>query len=256
MGEEMENNLPAINYSDRKTIEMLKRTVAVGATDEEFAMFSELCKSTGLNPFKREIWFIKAGGRAQIMTGINGYLSIANRHQMFDGMEVSFEWEGDRLVAAECKVHRKDRKYPSVAVALMSEWAGNSPIWKSKPSVMLAKVAKSIAIREAFSLELAGTYTEEEMPPQYSAGAVPMQQAIPMQDVKQVFPAELLKPKGLRRYTIEGIAEEKLEDAFIYLQSQGAYESETPGIWYSEKRIPKMDKYEITETQLAEGVAA
>jgi phage recombination protein Bet len=247
----MDNTPTVINFDDRRMVETLKRTVAQGATDEEFMMFSELCKSTGLNPFKREIWCIKAGGRAQIMTGINGYLSIANRHPMFDGMEVSFEWDGDRLIAAECKVHRKDRKFPSVAVALMSEWGGSTPIWKSKPSVMLAKVAKSIAIREAFPVELAGTYTEEEMPPQFSK---PQEPAAPQAAL--AIAASLPEPKQLYTYNLATVPDDKLEDVFAYLQSQGAYESENPGTWYSPKRLPKMAKYEVTDTQTAESVAA
>ncbi len=246
----MENNLPGIDFKSREIINMLKRTVAQGATDEEFFMFAELCKATGLNPLKREVWFIKSGGRPQIMTGISGYLTIANRHPMFDGMEVSFEYKGEALHSATCKVYRKDRKYPSVAVALMSEWKGSTPIWKTKESVMLAKVAKSIAIREAFPVELAGTYTEEEMPPQFSK---PQEPAAP---AALVVAASLPEPKQLYTYNLATVPDDKLEDVFAYLQSQGAYESENPGTWYSPKRLPKMQKYEVTETQLAESVAA
>lgn len=149
-------------------LQTLRHTVAPGLTDVEFSLFAEMCRATGLNPVTKEIWAIKAGGRLQLMTGINGFLRIANSHPQFDGMEVTNEFDGKTLVACTVKVHRKDRKYPSVATAYLAEYAKPSPIWKQMPSIMLAKCAKSLAIREAFIQELGGLYTAEEMPNEYS----------------------------------------------------------------------------------------
>jgi hypothetical protein len=50
----------------------------------------------------------------------------------------------------------------------MAEYSKPTPIWKSMPSVMLAKCAKSLAIREAFIQELGGLYTAEEMPSNFA----------------------------------------------------------------------------------------
>ena len=146
----------------------LRNTIAPGLSDAEFGLFAEIVKSTGLNPFTKEIWAIKAGGRLQLMTGINGFLRIANSHPQYDGMEVEHEWDEKGLVACTVKVHRKDRKFPSVATAYMAEYSKPTPIWKSMPSVMLAKCAKSLAIREAFIQELGGLYTAEEMPANFA----------------------------------------------------------------------------------------
>lgn len=176
-----------INYNDEKALRLIQNTIAPTATPEEFGMFVEYCKSTGLNPFKKEIWFIKTPGyrkkdgtnapaRVQIMTGINGYLAIANRHSQFDGMECTVEYKekGDSkvIVGATAKVYRKDRKYPSIATALWEEYYkpnpyGNKGVWEQMPSIMIAKCAKSLALREAFPQELNGLYTEEEMPAAY-----------------------------------------------------------------------------------------
>jgi len=150
----------------------LRNTVAPGLTDAEFLLFSEMCRATGLNPATKEIWAIKAGGRLQLMTGINGFLKIANSHPQYDGMEVSFEWEGKSLHSATVKVYRKDRRFPSVATAYWSEYMKSTPIWRSMPTIMLAKCAKSLAIREAFINELGGLYTQEEMPAEYSSTRV------------------------------------------------------------------------------------
>lgn len=164
----MSENVPSkIDYNDQKMIATIKGTVAKDATPEEFVMFMELCKASGLNPFKREVWFIKAGGRAQIMTGIGGFMAIANSHPMYDGMVVEVD-DDENPTKATCSVYRKDRKFPSVGVALMKEYRKSGPTWQQMPRVMLTKVAKSIAIREAFPQELNGLYTAEEMPEEYS----------------------------------------------------------------------------------------
>ena len=150
-------------------LQALRNTVAPGLTEPEFRLFAEMCRATGLNPATKEIWAIKAGGRLQLMTGINGFLKIANSHPAFDGMEVSHEWDGKNLVSCTVKVHRKDRKFPAIATAYMAEYGKPTPIWKQMPSVMLAKCAKSLAIREAFIQELGGLYTAEEMPSSFAA---------------------------------------------------------------------------------------
>ena len=47
--------------------------------------------------------------------------------------------------------------------AYYEEYRGSSPIWKKMPRVMLAKCAESRALRRAFSSELSGLYSPEEM---------------------------------------------------------------------------------------------
>jgi hypothetical protein len=115
------------------------------------------------------------------MTGINGFLTIANNHQMFDGMEILVD-NDEKPTKAVCKVYRKDRKYPSEGVALLKEYGKDTPIWKQMPRVMLTKVAKSIALREAFPQELAGLYTQEEMPTEF---AVPSREISTPQVIKE-----------------------------------------------------------------------
>ena len=152
---------------------LLLNTVAKGATEAEFLMFIEFCKATGLNPYKKEIWFIKTNkGDVQIMTGINGFLTIANRHPQFDGMSVSINEENGKLISATATVYRKDRSHPSEATVYLQEYFkpskfGNG-MWEKMPKMMLQKVAKSVALREAFPQELGGMYIQEEMPSEFS----------------------------------------------------------------------------------------
>ena len=164
----------ALDFSRQDVIDTIRTTVAKDLSQPEFLLFLEHCKATGLNPFKKEVWGIKAGGRLQVMTGINGFLAIANAHPQYDGMEVEVD-NDEKPTKATCRVWRKDRKFPAVGVAMLREYAKDTPIWKQMPRVMLTKVAKSIAIREAFPQELNGIYTEEEMPSQFAAPAKPAQ---------------------------------------------------------------------------------
>lgn len=185
----MTTNLTTIDFENKQTIETLINTVAKGATVSEFRMFAEMCKATGLNPYKKEIWCIITGEgqsrKVQMMVGINGFVAIANDQPEYDGMEVI---EGD-LIEIEAgknkilvpsfvtaKVYRKDRKFPSVFTAKWSEYSqslvskyGNLTVWGQKPGVMLAKCAKSMALREAFPQRLNGLHTEEEFNPENQA---------------------------------------------------------------------------------------
>lgn len=238
-----------INYEDKQTIETIKRSIAVGATNEEFQLFIHYCRTTGLNPFRREIWFIKTGNRPQIMIGINGYLQVANRHQAYDGMEVDIELSADgNPRKATAKVYRKDRKYPSVGIALMKEWRKDTPIWKALPSVMLAKVAKSIAIREAFAIELTGTYTEEEMPEGYAA---PLD-VTPRTEEPEKAPAPVAAPPA-RRWTydiagkLEGRSDSERDTFKLWLSQKGGEFDQETGLWTFGDRMPALDLYLVKQ---------
>lgn len=180
-------SLATLDYTDAEMLKVLRATVAVGATDAEFAFFIEYCKSTGLNPWKRECWCIiipekkytKRNGeqgfsprQVQIMTGINGYFAIANSDPQYDGMEVETERdEAGKPRHVTVKAYRKDRSRPSVGEAWIDEDAqfmGGYGVWDKRPSTLLAKVAKARALRECFSQKLGISYTPEEMPPEYS----------------------------------------------------------------------------------------
>src|SRR5689334_10954529 len=45
-------------FEDPKLLETIKQTVCKGATDAQLRMFIEVCKSTGLNPFLKEVYYV------------------------------------------------------------------------------------------------------------------------------------------------------------------------------------------------------
>lgn len=268
------NDKQLITQNNVEMLHTLRNTVAPGLTDSEFALFAEIVKSTGLNPVTKEVWAIKAGGRLQLMTGINGFLRIANSHPMFDGMEVEFEWDNKQLISATAKVYRKDRRFPAVATAYMNEYGKQSPIWKTMPSVMLSKCAKSLAIREAFVQELGGLYTQEEMPAEYApprATTIPQEALIvsektnrvigakvePVEDIVDVETGEIfdqpddlpgfleVKPKAKKSkatttyYNLETLQGDKLVIAETYLVANNAKRL-TETHWKSPIRLEKL----------------
>ena len=228
----------------------LRNTVAPGLTDPEFMLFAEMCRATGLNPATKEIWAIKAGGRLQLMTGINGFLKIANSHPQFDGMEVSFEHdEKGFLVSSTAKVYRKDRKFPSVATAYLAEYGKPTPIWKQMPTIMLSKCAKSLAIREAFINELGGLYTAEEMPNEFAPPKTyeppPIDPAV-HGDVIELRAFDAPKPKATPTlYDVSKVEGEHRTAAENYLKSCAA-KHVTGTIWRSPIRLQRLTQC-ITE---------
>ncbi len=192
----------ASKYDDREMLETLKQTVAKGATDAEFKMFIEVCRSTGLNPFLKEIWCavpMKNGVRSQygavlIMAGRDGYLRVANEHPMFDGMEtrVDRDEKTKTPIKATCSVWRKDRSHPITCEAYFSEYYkpsyGDKPgIWDTYKSAMIGKVAEVLALKRSFSIN--GVVSEEEIGPQDQQGSREAQK-----EVAEAKIAEMQKP--------------------------------------------------------------
>ena len=167
-----------LESKNAKKIALIRGTVAQNATDTELQLFLEFAKSTGLNPFKKEIWFIKAGGRLQMMTGINGFFAIANGDPNFDGFESglidpngdykTLAYPTDDYIGAWCKVYRKDRRIPCEGVAMLNEYDKKQGNWKTMNRVMIVKCAESVALRKAFPQQLNGLYTAEEMPKEFA----------------------------------------------------------------------------------------
>lgn len=212
----MENGI--IKY-DSSTVQTIKETVAQYATDAELRMFIEMCKSTGLNPFKKEIWFIKTQDKqgrwhVHMMTGINGYHRIANDQAEYDGLEAGFvgadgsylplTYPKNDFIGAWAKVYRKDRRVATEGVAMREEYDKGFGNWKTMPRVMLQKCAESVALRKAFPQQLNGLLTQEEMPEDYNVPQPPAE-PITVADVKkaQAARAEQASPAtGTIRYQL------------------------------------------------------
>src|SRR5215207_8377898 len=78
---------PAVQAWTPEQIDLIKKTVANGASDNELALFLQVAKRSGLDPFTRQVHFVKRGDRATIQTGIDGYRAIAERTGTLAGIE-------------------------------------------------------------------------------------------------------------------------------------------------------------------------
>jgi phage recombination protein Bet len=165
---------------DTKTISLIKRTVAVGATDDELKMFIHQATKSGLDPLARQIYFIKrksfnkAKGayeeKVNIQASIDGLRLVAQRSNLYAGQDEP-EYGRDEKGEPFCKVrvykwHGNTRYQVAVGVAYWKEYcppSGQDFMWKKMPHTMLAKVAEALALRKAFPQELSGIYSAEEM---------------------------------------------------------------------------------------------
>ena len=165
---------------NQEQVNLIKNTVAKGATNDELQMFMYLANQYSLDPFKKEIWFMKYAGQTNIMTSRDGYLKYAQLNEDFEGLMSFVVKEGDvfEIDASEYKVTHKfgakrgpilgawarcDRKgkKPFIAYVEFAEYNKNTNIWKSYPSAMIQKVAEVFVLKRAFGIN--GLVTKEEI---------------------------------------------------------------------------------------------
>ena len=163
-----------------KQVQLIKDTVAKGATDQELQLFLHVCAKTGLDPFMRQIHLIKRWDStlqrevATIQTGIDGYRVVAERSGTYAGQdEPSFKMkEGSSIPeAVTVTVYRiiKNQRVGFAATAFYDEYVQTKKdgeptrFWRKMPRGQLAKCAEALALRKAFPNDLSGIYTHEEM---------------------------------------------------------------------------------------------
>lgn len=179
------SNLATINLDSEK-VALLSRTIAKGCSPDELALFTAICKRTGLDPFARQIHAVKRwDGQLQreIMqpqVSIDGARLVAQRSGEYAGQDGPW-WCGDDGVwtevwlknvaprAAKVQVFRKGFIHPITAVASFNEYAQRKKdgsliaMWAKMPALMIAKCAEALALRKSFPAELGGVYTEDEI---------------------------------------------------------------------------------------------
>ena len=155
---------PRMEFSAEQQ-KMILHTYAQGATPAEFAVLMEVAKARGLNPLTKQIYFVKLSGKWTFQVSIDGLRAVAQRSGLYAGQDAPvFEYDDRRnFVSCSVSIYRKDWQRPCVGVAFFGEFSTGQNLWKSKPHVMISKVAEAIALRKAFSEECSGLYGEGEL---------------------------------------------------------------------------------------------
>lgn len=179
-------NAPQIMLSESD----VKKYIAPTATDKELFLFMGIARSYGLNPFKREIYFLKYGGKdAAIIVGYESYIKRAERTGLLDGWEVSLATD-DMGEKAIITIYRKDRSKPFIWTVYRKEFDTGQANWVKMPLFMLRKVAISQGFRLAFPEEIGGMpYIPEELPKADISDNLPKDEVIQGEVVEDGFQA-------------------------------------------------------------------
>lgn len=164
----------------RAQVDLVRDTIARGASDDELMLFLALAKRSGLDPFSRQIQLIERRANVngqwvttrQPLTGIDGLRVIADRSGNYaPGRAPTFEYDADGALRAATSyvlkyVHGSWHEVAATAhyaeYAQMKRDGTPTGMWADKPHIMLSKCAEALALRRAFPADLSGLYTTDE----------------------------------------------------------------------------------------------
>ena len=153
--------------------QLISTTIAPGCSGDELRLFAYACQRTGLDPFSKQIYAIKRGGKMTIQAGIDGLRSIAERTGQLDGSETLWcgddgqwtdVWLGSKPpAAAKTTIWRKGAGHPFTGVARFQDYNAGQGLWTKMGATMIAKCSEALALRKAFPADLSGVYSSDEM---------------------------------------------------------------------------------------------
>jgi phage recombination protein Bet len=203
----------------KEQVKLIKATIAKGATDDELSLFLEICNRRQLDPFARQIYFVKGVGT---VTSIDGLRVNAERSKSYVPSDTTYQYDkGGNLLSATVSAKKQVAGvwHTISETAFLAEFKQGSPIWNRMPHVMLAKCAEARLLRRGWPEDTSGLYTQEEMGVDVHTGevidavaepvapaALPLQAPPSKAEVDTDYTAKLLRlfaSKGVTSVTLE-----------------------------------------------------
>jgi len=122
------NALAAKLECDPKNLIPILQKTAFSAcrTDEEFQVMCMVANTYELNPLLKQIYAFPAKNGAIVpVVGVDGWLTIMNKHPQFDGIDFEDEPDG-----CTCIIYRKDRSHPTRVKEFVEECRRSTDAWK------------------------------------------------------------------------------------------------------------------------------
>ncbi|QKE74744.1 recombinase RecT [Arthrobacter citreus] len=91
------NTQAVVGNFTQNELDTLKHTIAVGTSNEQFALFVQTCVNSGLNPFLNQIYCIVYGGKMSIQVAVEGVLALARKQPGYKGVDVELVHENDEF---------------------------------------------------------------------------------------------------------------------------------------------------------------
>lgn len=187
--ENQELNL--LQFGTEAQIRALKSASFPDLETSDFIVAMKIAKQYWLDPFAKEIWGWKQGGKTMIVVSNAGYMKIARQQSGFLSLtaQAVFPWDNFSIDYAENKItHKVDfskrnhkdnpigayaileylsngEKQKNIKFVSWEEYARPSTkfdsVWNKQKSAMICKVATTVICREVYGLS--GLYTEEEI---------------------------------------------------------------------------------------------
>lgn len=206
------------------------------ASPQELQMLLAIVKNRNLNPFTKEVYFIKYGNNpAQIVVSKDAFMKRAEQNPNYDNFESGIVYEdkdgelknkegvilpkGAKLIGGWCKVYRKDRSRPVYREVELLAYSTGKNWWQKAPGQMIEKVAIVAAVRDSFSEDVGGLYTTEEMEQATPIDITPQEtqeevRARKMKQIEQMKQEQATRESELQSEVIEEVVQgELIEDS-------------------------------------------
>lgn len=214
-------------------IQIIRKMCPAEISDDQFNLFIEQCKRSGLSPELREAFCVKRSEnqgtkerpryvtKYEFQPSESGMLARAELFPDFKGIQASVAYAEDEIVVDQGKgevVHRfnpakrkgslsgawarvvRENRLPIVVWLDFAGYVQKTPLWAKIPATMIEKCARVAALRKAYPRQFGGLYVREEMPAEEFQDAPPAPQS---QEAAAPTPASA-KPKKAEPVKVTG----------------------------------------------------